>query len=233
MHGALAKAASDDITAKTKAESFGRKNISSSKVYEKDGQSSGLFYQSSQTACEYIRVLSERLPDASRFTPVPMDEGETSVMTTVQVPESREASLNSTSEKTARHGGRDRQSVVKVDEAEMKTNTALLDDWDVDPDNPRNWPSSKKWVAVAIVCPFTFWSATLFKISFAIFQVSFYTLFPPLASSMMAPGLPEMAEKYHILNPTVLAMTLSIFLISFAIGVGLRVYIKAYRKMKF
>ncbi len=102
-------------------------------------------------------MLSERLPDASRFTPVPLDEGDT-VMTTVQVPKSREASLNSTSEKVHH----------PVDEAEMKTNTTSLDDWGVDPNNPRNWPSSKKWVAVSIVCPFTFWSAAYTKL-FAIF----------------------------------------------------------------
>lgn len=34
----------------------------------------------------------------------------------------------------------------------------------------------------------------------------------------MAPGLPEVAEKYNITSPTVIAMTLSIFLLSFAIG---------------
>ena len=35
---------------------------------------------------------------------------------------------------------------------------------------------------------------------------------------MMAPGLPDLALKYDITNPTVLALTLSIFLLSFAIG---------------
>lgn len=35
---------------------------------------------------------------------------------------------------------------------------------------------------------------------------------------MMAPGLPDLALKYGITNPTVLALTLSIFLLSFAIG---------------
>ncbi|KAF9525091.1 multidrug resistance protein 4 [Crepidotus variabilis] len=72
------------------------------------------------------------------------------------------------------------------------------DNWDSDPDNPRNWVTYKKWTAVGIV--------------------SFYTLFPPLASSMMAPGLPEVAQKYNITNPTILALTLSVFLISFSIG---------------
>lgn len=35
---------------------------------------------------------------------------------------------------------------------------------------------------------------------------------------MMAPGLPDLALKYKITNPTILALTLSIFLLSFAIG---------------
>ena len=38
---------------------------------------------------------------------------------------------------------------------------------------------------------------------------------------MMAPGLPNVAQQYNIQNETVLALTLSVFLISFAIGVRL------------
>jgi len=37
---------------------------------------------------------------------------------------------------------------------------------------------------------------------------------------MMAPGLPEVAAKYNITNPTVIALTLSIYLITFAFGVN-------------
>jgi hypothetical protein len=36
----------------------------------------------------------------------------------------------------------------------------------------------------------------------------------------MAPGLPEVATKYRIANQTTLALTLSIFLLSFAVGVS-------------
>jgi MFS family permease len=35
---------------------------------------------------------------------------------------------------------------------------------------------------------------------------------------MMAPGLPQIAEHYTITNETIIAMTLSIFLLTFAIG---------------
>ncbi|KAF9456414.1 multidrug resistance protein 4 [Collybia nuda] len=45
-----------------------------------------------------------------------------------------------------------------------------------------------------------------------------YTFVTPLASSMMAPGLGEVAIKYSITDPTTLAMTLSIFLLSFALA---------------
>ncbi|KAF9052189.1 multidrug resistance protein 4 [Hymenopellis radicata] len=74
----------------------------------------------------------------------------------------------------------------------------LEDDWEDDPINPRNWNNTKKWVMVIIV--------------------SFYTLIPPLASSMMAPGLPEIAEKYGVTDTVTTALILSVFLISFAIG---------------
>jgi hypothetical protein len=47
-----------------------------------------------------------------------------------------------------------------------------------------------------------------------------YTFVSPLASSMMAPGLREVALMYSITDTTTLAMTLSIYLLSFAIGVS-------------
>lgn len=70
--------------------------------------------------------------------------------------------------------------------------------WASDPCNPRNWSTLKKWTTTALV--------------------SFYTFLAPLGSSMMAPGLPDIALRYHITNPTVLALTLSVFLLSLAIG---------------
>ena len=50
-------------------------------------------------------------------------------------------------------------------------------------------------------------------------KVSLYTFVSPLGSAMMAPGLPEIATKYGISNPTIVGLTLSIFLVSFGIGV--------------
>ncbi|KZV92021.1 MFS general substrate transporter [Exidia glandulosa HHB12029] len=71
-------------------------------------------------------------------------------------------------------------------------------DWEDDPDNPRNWPLTKKWTILGVV--------------------SLYTLVAPLASSMLAPGLEDLARHYDITNSTVVALTLSIFLLGFALG---------------
>ncbi|KAJ7064994.1 multidrug resistance protein 4, partial [Mycena amicta] len=72
------------------------------------------------------------------------------------------------------------------------------DDWFLDPRNPRNWPKCKKWCTAAIVALYMFVS--------------------PLSSSTMAPGEAQIAARYGITNQSILAMTLSIFLLSFGIG---------------
>lgn len=82
-------------------------------------------------------------------------------------------------------------------EALDQTNNKMHD-WDHDPANPRNWPLAKKWITATIV--------------------SLYTLVTPLASAIMAPGLPDLAVKFGITDSTVLALTLSIFVLSYAIG---------------
>ncbi|KAI0321850.1 multidrug resistance protein 4 [Amylostereum chailletii] len=72
------------------------------------------------------------------------------------------------------------------------------EDWAHDPLNPRNWSFRKKWVAVSIL--------------------SLYTFVTPLGSSMMAPALPFIALEFGITDETVVALTLSIFLVSFALA---------------
>ncbi|KAF8897411.1 multidrug resistance protein 4 [Infundibulicybe gibba] len=70
--------------------------------------------------------------------------------------------------------------------------------WNDSLQNPRNWSWGKKWASAGIV--------------------SFYTFVSPLASSMMAPGLLQVADEYHITNETITALTLSIFLLAYAVG---------------
>ncbi|KAF9498482.1 MFS general substrate transporter [Pleurotus eryngii] len=101
---------------------------------------------------------------------------------------------------------RENEKNVVVDIQNSKTPQGNTDDpqltdddiWNLDSANPRNWSSRKKWTAAGIV--------------------SLYTFVSPLASSMMAPGLLQVAEQYHVTNPTTLAMTLSIFLLAYALG---------------
>jgi hypothetical protein len=45
---------------------------------------------------------------------------------------------------------------------------------------------------------------------------------------MMAPGIPEVARKYDITNQTLMAMTLSIFLVTFGFGVSHIVWISTF-----
>ncbi|PFH49928.1 hypothetical protein AMATHDRAFT_146557 [Amanita thiersii Skay4041] len=84
--------------------------------------------------------------------------------------------------------------------AEKLVEIQKIDDeeWENDPANARNWSFGRKWTAVSVV--------------------SLYTFIAPLASSMMAPGLPNVADKYHITSNTTIAMTLCIFLLSFALA---------------
>ncbi|TRM67933.1 major facilitator superfamily domain-containing protein [Schizophyllum amplum] len=72
------------------------------------------------------------------------------------------------------------------------------DDWECSKENPRNWTTAKKWTTMSVV--------------------SLYALLAPLGSSMMAPALLQVSTRYDITNDTILAMTLSIFLLSFALG---------------
>jgi hypothetical protein len=97
-----------------------------------------------------------------------------------------------------------------------KTNDKVHD-WDHDPANPRNWPPTKKWITATIVSSSIreFNSLGLMSLSC---QVSLYTLVTPLASAIMAPGLPDLAIQFGITDSTVLALTLSIFVLSYAIG---------------
>ncbi|KAH7318876.1 MFS general substrate transporter [Rhizoctonia solani] len=74
-------------------------------------------------------------------------------------------------------------------------------DWDSpdDPKNPRNWSFRHRWAATAVVSLFTFMS--------------------PLASSMVAPALPQISRELNLEQGSVLeSMTLSVFVLAYAVG---------------
>ncbi|KAI8618117.1 MFS multidrug transporter [Chytriomyces sp. MP71] len=64
--------------------------------------------------------------------------------------------------------------------------------------NPRAWPRSKKWRAVAFA--------------------SLYTFISPISSSMVAPALPDMARDLGIHTKIEIEMSLSIFVLAYAFG---------------
>ncbi|KAI1368630.1 major facilitator superfamily domain-containing protein [Xylaria arbuscula] len=67
-----------------------------------------------------------------------------------------------------------------------------------DPENPKNWPLSKKWGAV--------------------FTVSLFTLISPISSSLVAPALESIATELKIEQDFEKNLTLSIFILAYAIG---------------
>ena len=67
-----------------------------------------------------------------------------------------------------------------------------------DPENPKNWAMKRKWIATFVVSSFTFIS--------------------PVASAMVAPALPQMAQDLNVSNTIESQMMLSIFILAYAFG---------------
>ncbi|EPE24341.1 MFS general substrate transporter [Glarea lozoyensis ATCC 20868] len=67
-----------------------------------------------------------------------------------------------------------------------------------DPENPKNWTFKHKWAATLVVSSFTFIS--------------------PVSSSMVAPALTAIAREFNITNQVEQSLTLSIFVLAYAIG---------------
>ncbi|KAF6806648.1 transporter C1529.01-like protein 3 [Colletotrichum sojae] len=73
-------------------------------------------------------------------------------------------------------------------------------DWDGpdDPQNPKNWPSSKKWFNIA--------------------TISMMTLVTPLGSSMFAPGIPKIMMEFHETSSMTATFVVSVYVLGFAFG---------------
>jgi len=69
---------------------------------------------------------------------------------------------------------------------------------DDDPENPLNWPSSKRWGTVAIVSSFTFLT--------------------PLGSAMFAPGVPQIMEEFGSSSELLAGFVVSVYVLGFAFG---------------
>ncbi|EME39510.1 hypothetical protein DOTSEDRAFT_139366 [Dothistroma septosporum NZE10] len=71
-------------------------------------------------------------------------------------------------------------------------------DSDDDPANPLNWSNGPKWGNVAVLSTMTFLS--------------------PLASSMFAPGVPDVMREFHSSSSLLAAFVVSIYVLGFAVG---------------
>jgi len=69
---------------------------------------------------------------------------------------------------------------------------------DQDPANPMNWSNGKKWSNIAVL--------------------SYVTLITPLASSMFAPGVPEVMREFKTTQDTLATFIISSYLLGFAFG---------------
>ncbi|KAJ5404867.1 Major facilitator superfamily domain general substrate transporter [Penicillium sp. CMV-2018d] len=98
----------------------------------------------------------------------------------------------------------DSEIEASVDDTDLSKPIELKDpnviDWDGpdDPANPLNWPASRKNIHVAIV--------------------SIFTLTANLAATMFAPGAAELADEFGITDSTLETMTVSLYVLGFAIG---------------
>lgn len=70
-------------------------------------------------------------------------------------------------------------------------------DGDEDPENPRNWTNKRKWRSTLVV--------------------TMYTLLSPFASTMLSPAMPKIAQEFGVTNPTISALMVSIYLLSWAL----------------
>jgi hypothetical protein len=88
---------------------------------------------------------------------------------------------------------------------DSKNETEKLEDsnivfWDgpQDPENPLNWPNSRKWAAIGMVSAVTFLT--------------------PLGSSIFAPGVPLVMKEFHSNSQILEGFVVSVYVLGFAFG---------------
>ncbi|KAF2709780.1 putative MFS multidrug transporter [Pleomassaria siparia CBS 279.74] len=96
------------------------------------------------------------------------------------------------------------RDVEKQELEKQKSSPSIKDadlvTWDSpdDPKNPKNWSMGRKWAATLIV--------------------SAFTLVSPISSSMISPALPAISKDFGITNTVQAQLTLSIFVLAYAVG---------------
>jgi multidrug resistance protein len=95
-------------------------------------------------------------------------------------------------------------AIVPIEERVSRVQSDPLDpnvvDW-ATPDDPAkalNWPAKKKWGNIAVISSITFLT--------------------PLASSMFAPGIPDVMREFKSTNQTIASFVVSVYVLGYAIG---------------
>jgi hypothetical protein len=90
--------------------------------------------------------------------------------------------------------GADAESTASTDQPEEATDPNIVDfDGPDDTDNPMNWKQSKKWGMISLVSAITFLT--------------------PLASSMFAPGVPDVMREFHSTSEMLEGFMLSVYVL--------------------
>ncbi|KAL8897001.1 MAG: hypothetical protein Q9207_007436, partial [Kuettlingeria erythrocarpa] len=97
-------------------------------------------------------------------------------------------------------GGLAKDELRAIDEKQQEPLEPNLVDWDGpdDPEKPTNWASSRKYGIIAIISSITFLT--------------------PLASSMFAPGIPQVMAEFKSNNVELASFAVSIYILGFAFG---------------
>ncbi|KAF2277566.1 MFS general substrate transporter [Westerdykella ornata] len=90
------------------------------------------------------------------------------------------------------------EAAPEKDEEEHHDPKIVFWDGPDDPQNPMNWSEKKKWGTVTVVSCITFLT--------------------PLASSMFAPGVPEVMKTFHSTNDMLEGFMVSVYVLGFAFG---------------
>ncbi|KAF2198167.1 MFS general substrate transporter [Delitschia confertaspora ATCC 74209] len=154
---------------------------------------------------EIIELATEERHDAD----IPTNIGSIRTIHTRKPTESAESSTLKLGEKDIEKGPiasslssskRDAEDEEVIPEDEEGINEPNIVTWDspTDPENPMNWTLKKKWGTVALVSVITFLT--------------------PLASSMFAPGVPDVMHTFHSTNDMLTGFMVSVYVLGFAFG---------------
>ncbi|KAK8161639.1 major facilitator superfamily domain-containing protein [Phyllosticta citrichinensis] len=88
---------------------------------------------------------------------------------------------------------------IGEDEGKTEHQDPFVVDWEPnDPEKPLNWRDRDKWSIIGMI--------------------SFMTFLPPLASSMFAPGVPDVMKEFETTSNTMATFVVSVFVLGFACG---------------